>query len=68
MKLDLSKLGAKELKDLAVAVKAERDRRGKKNPANHEAPIWTVPNQALKGERPPPHFLGVRQIGSQGDS
>lgn len=47
MKLDLSKLGAKELKELSTAVKTERERRGKKNPANHEVPLWTVPNAAL---------------------
>lgn len=47
MKLDLSKLGAKELKALFVAVKAERDRRGKKSPHNHDAPLWTIPNEAL---------------------
>lgn len=46
--LDLSKLGSKELKDLSVAVKEERDRRGKKNPAAHEAPTWVVPHAAVQ--------------------
>lgn len=46
--LDLSKLGSKELKDLSVAVKEERDRRGKKNPAAHEAPTWIVPHAAVQ--------------------
>lgn len=49
MQLDLSKLGSKELKDLFVAVKTERDRRGKRNPANHTPPVWTVPRQAVNG-------------------
>lgn len=47
MQLDLGKLGANELKELDKAVKAERDRRGKKNPSNHESPLWTVPNKAV---------------------
>lgn len=47
MKLDISKLGARELKDLDQAVKAERERRGKKNPANHSPPVWPIPNEAL---------------------
>lgn len=47
MKLELSKLGSKELKDLSQAVKDERDRRGKKNPASHDAPVWTIPNEAV---------------------
>lgn len=51
MKLDLSKLGSKELKELFVAVKTERERRGKKNPSNHEPPVWIVPNEALSGSR-----------------
>lgn len=46
--LDLSKLGSKELKDLSLAVKEERDRRGKKNPAAHPAPAWTIPNEAVR--------------------
>lgn len=46
--LDLSKLGSKELKDLSLAVKEERDRRGKKNPAAHEAPTWVVPHAAIQ--------------------
>lgn len=46
--LDLSKLGSKELKDLSVAVKEERDRRGKKNPAAHGAPTWVVPHTAIQ--------------------
>lgn len=47
MKLDLGKLGSKELKALYVAMRAERERRGKKNPANHEPPTWVIPNEAL---------------------
>ncbi len=47
MKLDLSKLGAKELKELSQVVKEERERRGKRNPANHEPPTWTIPNSAV---------------------
>jgi len=47
--LDLSKLGSKELKELFVAVKAERERRGKKNPANHAPPVWTIPKTAVNG-------------------
>ena len=47
MNLKLGELGAKELKALFVAVKEERDRRGKKNPANHEPPVFPIPNKAL---------------------
>lgn len=47
VKLDLGKLGSKDLKELSQAVKDERDRRGKKNPAGHEAPTWVIPNEAL---------------------
>lgn len=47
MKLDLSKLGSKELKELSLVVKEERERRGKKNPANHEPALWTIPNEAV---------------------
>lgn len=39
MKLDLGKLGSTELKALYVAVKNERERRGKKNPNNHASPL-----------------------------
>ncbi len=49
MILDLGKLGASELKELDKAVKAERDRRGKRTPSNHDAPTWVVPNKAVKG-------------------
>ena len=49
MQLDLSKLGSKELKNLFVAVKTERERRGKKNPANHEPPTWSIPKVAVNG-------------------
>ena len=45
--LHLGKLGAKELKDLSQAVKDERERRSKRNPANHDAPTWAIPNEAL---------------------
>jgi hypothetical protein len=48
--LDLGKLSSSELKDLALVVKAERERRGKKNPANHDAPDWVIPNRAVKGK------------------
>jgi hypothetical protein len=51
LKLDLSLLGSEELKQLSTAVDTERKRRGRKNPANHEPPLWTVPNKALKGEK-----------------
>lgn len=47
VKLDMSKLGAKELKDLDQAVQEEQKRRGKKNPARHDPPVWTIPNEAL---------------------
>ena len=47
MKLDLSKLGSKDLKELDQAVRAERERRGKKNPANHEPPQWQIPKEAV---------------------
>lgn len=54
MQLDLGKLSANELKDLTNAVKTERERRGRKNPANHDAPTWTVPNKAVaKGSTTP---------------
>jgi hypothetical protein len=46
--LDLGKLGSKELKDLSVAVKEERDRRGKKNPAAHAPSTWSVPQTAIQ--------------------
>jgi len=45
--IDLGKLSANELKDLANAVKTEKERRSRKNPANHDAPTWGVPNKAL---------------------
>jgi hypothetical protein len=51
LKLDLSLLGSEELKQLSTAVDTERKRRSRKNPANHEPPLWTVPNKALKGEK-----------------
>jgi hypothetical protein len=47
VKLELSKLGSRDLKELSQAVKTEQDRRGKRNPANHEPPTWTVPNEAI---------------------
>lgn len=47
MLLDLGKLGAIELKELDKAVKAERDRRGKKNPSNHDSPTWVLPSKAV---------------------
>ena len=47
MKLDLSKLGSKELKELSQVVKEERERRSKKNPASHDAPLWVIPNGAI---------------------
>jgi len=47
VKLDLSKLGSKELKELYQAVHEERERRSKKNPARHEPPTWVIPNEAL---------------------
>lgn len=47
MKLELGKLGSKDLKALHIAMKNERERRGKKNPANHEPPTWAIPNDAL---------------------
>lgn len=46
MKLDLGKLDSKELKALTIAVKVERERRSKKNPANHSPPSWFIPDQA----------------------
>jgi len=46
--LDLEKLGSKELKELSLAVKEERDRRGKKNPTAHEAPTWVIPQVAIQ--------------------
>jgi len=49
VQLDLSKLGSKDLKALFVAVKTERERRGRKNPANHQPPVFTIPKQALNG-------------------
>lgn len=49
MQLDLSKLGSQELKALFLAVKTERERRGKKNPANHEPPLWAIPKKAVNG-------------------
>ena len=49
MQLDLSKLGSKELKALFVAVKEERERRGKKNPSSHEPPLWAIPKTAING-------------------
>jgi hypothetical protein len=42
-------LGSKELKELFVAVKTERERRGKRNPANHAPPVWTIPKKAVNG-------------------
>jgi len=48
VELDLGLLGSDELKKLSVAVKAERERRGRKNPANHDPPKWPVPKKALK--------------------
>lgn len=49
MLLDLGKLDATELKTLSLAVKEERDRRGKRNPTNHEPPTWVIPNMATQG-------------------
>ena len=53
MKLKLEKLGSDELKALHLAVKKERERRGKKNPASHDPPIWSIPNKAVSGEMYP---------------
>lgn len=50
MKLDLSMLGSNELKALFQAVKEERERRGRKNPTNHEAPSWVIPKKAVRSE------------------
>ncbi len=47
MQLDLGKLSAVELKELFVAVRDERERRGKHNPSNHDPIQWAVPNKAL---------------------
>ena len=49
MELDLSKLSSEALKSLSKAVDIERKRRGKRNPANHEPPVWAVPKVAVKG-------------------
>lgn len=57
MKLDLSKLGAKELKELSQAVKDERDRRGKKNPASHAAATWIIPNEAVASAKAGPALV-----------
>jgi len=46
VQLKLEKLGSKELKALAVAVRAERERRGRKSPTNHEPPVWSIPKTA----------------------
>ena len=51
MKLNLGALGSDELKQLSKDVESERKRRGKKNPANHEPPLWVIPNKAIQGER-----------------
>lgn len=49
MQLEFGKLSANELKDLFLAVKAEKERRSKKNPSNHDAPSWTIPNRVIRG-------------------
>jgi hypothetical protein len=46
-KLDLSKLNPGELKVLRVAADEEKDRRSRRNPANHEPPSWDVPKAAF---------------------
>ena len=54
MKLDMSKLGSKELKELAIAAKTESKRRHRKSPDNHEPPMWVIPNDAVvKGHQEP---------------
>jgi hypothetical protein len=53
VKLDLSRLGSKELKELALAVKQEAKRRGRKSPENHSPPMWVIPNVALTGKQEP---------------
>ena len=50
MRLALDVLGSEELKKLSQAVDAERKRRGRKKPDNHESPTWQIPNKALKQE------------------
>lgn len=47
VKLNLGELSAQELKTLYVAVKNERERRGKRNPANHIPEEWAIPNDAI---------------------
>lgn len=47
MQLELEKLGSKELKALFAAVKSERERRGRKNPANHDPVVWAIPKAAV---------------------
>ena len=49
LELNLDKLSSVELKALSKAVEAERKRRGRRSPDNHEPERWTVPNKALNG-------------------
>jgi hypothetical protein len=48
--LHLEQLSATELKTLSKAVDAERKRRGRKSPTNHEPPEWPIPKKAVKGK------------------
>lgn len=49
MELNLGKLSAVKLKELSKVVDAERKRRGKRSPARHDAPMWSIPREAVTG-------------------
>lgn len=42
-----------KLKELSKVVDAERKRRGKRSPDNHESPKWGIPKEAVQGNGKP---------------
>ena len=53
MELNLGRLSAVKLKELSKVVDVERKRRGKRSPANHEPPKWSIPKDAVQSNGKP---------------
>jgi len=53
LELNLGRLSAVKLKELSKVVDVERKRRGKRSPANHEPPKWSIPKDAVQSNGKP---------------
>jgi len=51
--LNLGRLSAVKLKELSKVVDEERKRRGRRSPANHESPRWSIPKEAVQSNGKP---------------